>query len=268
MNFPTFYRLTCARMNNTSMLGGYVTRNIVTVADHKIKWVRPPRIPEVKPEHSGDLELNVSVKPTDTRLYYEQSKEWDDASDIVKNMFTLKHQRNIETRNLKREKTIALVKRHICDRGSAEAKIAAMTSEIQHIQEHMEQHPRNKPTKQFLKELIDKRKKQLKLLRKWDYRRYEWVLERLNLVYKPDPEVPGQVSRKESLRILTQQHCDNIIQTKLNAYKDELNKQKKDFYLEKAEKLAFILKEEKECGLEPSVTEEEIEALRKKVEEL
>ncbi|XP_076638587.1 28S ribosomal protein S15, mitochondrial [Colletes latitarsis] len=268
MNFPMFHRLMCARINNTCMLGGYVTRNIVTVADYKIKWVRPPRIPEIKPQHSGDLELNVTVKPTDIQLYYEKSKEWDDASDIVKKMFTLKHQRYVETRNLKREKTIALVKRHMSDRGSPEAKIAAITSEIQHIQEHMEQHPRNKSSKIFLKELIDKRKKHLKLLRKWDYRRFEWVLERLNLVYKPDPEVPGEVSRKESMRRLTQEHCDNIIQTKLNAYRDELNKQKKDFYLKKAEKLAFILKEEKECGLEPSVTEEEIEALRKKVEEL
>lgn len=52
----------------------------------------------------------------------------------------------------------------------------------------MEIHPRNVSVKVFLKELIDKRKKYLKLLRKWDYKRFEWVLERLNLTYTAEPE--------------------------------------------------------------------------------
>lgn len=63
-----------------------------------------------------------------------------------------------------------------------------MTAEIQYLQKHMEIHPRNVSVKVFLKELIDKRKKYLKLLRKWDYKRFEWVLERLNLTYTAEPE--------------------------------------------------------------------------------
>lgn len=55
------------------------------------------------------------------------------------------------------------------------------------MQEYMKEHPRNKVVKVFLIELIDKRKKQLRLLRNWDYRRFEWILESLNLVYKPVP---------------------------------------------------------------------------------
>lgn len=65
--------------------------------------------------------------------------------------------------------------------------VAAMTSQIQDFQKYMQDHPRNKHAKIYLKELIDKRKKYLRLLRNWDYRRFEWILERLNLVYKPLP---------------------------------------------------------------------------------
>lgn len=63
-----------------------------------------------------------------------------------------------------------------------------MTAEIQYLQNHMKNHPRNKKIKVFLKELIDKRQKHLKLMRKWDYKRFEWLLERLNLTYTVQPE--------------------------------------------------------------------------------
>ncbi|KOC69202.1 28S ribosomal protein S15, mitochondrial [Habropoda laboriosa] len=143
-----------------------------------------------------------------------------------------------------------------------------MTSEIHDLQKYMQEHQRNKKAKVFLKELIDKRKKYLRLLRTWDYRRFEWILERLNLIYKAEPEKSGMVSRKDSLRKVTQNYCDNIIEKKLNEYKTELKEQQKLFYLEKAEKLEFILKEEEECGMTPTVTEEEIQTARKKAQEL
>lgn len=63
-----------------------------------------------------------------------------------------------------------------------------MTSEIQYLQKYIEKHPKNVKTKVFLKELIDKRKKFLAHLRRWDYRRFEWLLERLNLIYVSQPE--------------------------------------------------------------------------------
>lgn len=76
------------------------------------------------------------------------------------------------------------------------------------------------------------------------------------------------VSRKDSIRLLTQEFCDKIVQDKLNAYKAELKAKQKDFYREKAEKLAFILKEETECGIQPSVTLEDIEVARMKMKEM
>jgi Ribosomal protein S15P/S13E len=65
--------------------------------------------------------------------------------------------------------------------------VARMTAEIRNMQQIMEQSPKDKRLKVKLKELIECRKKWLKFLRKWDYRRFEWLLEKLDLVYKPPP---------------------------------------------------------------------------------
>jgi small subunit ribosomal protein S15 len=62
-----------------------------------------------------------------------------------------------------------------------------MTAAVRNMQQIMEQFPRDKRYKVKLKELIERRKKWLKYLRMWDYRRFEWLLEKLDLVYKPPP---------------------------------------------------------------------------------
>lgn len=54
----------------------------------------------------------------------------------------------------------------------------------------------------------------------------------------------------------------------MDAFKKELKEQQKIFYAEKVKKLEYISKVEKEYGLERSVTQEDIEATLKKVEEL
>ncbi|XP_076298780.1 28S ribosomal protein S15, mitochondrial [Lasioglossum baleicum] len=261
-------RLGCLRVNNIYKFGGCLSRDVSTMEKYKIKWSRPPKVTIMEPEQSGDLGLDITVKPSEIQLYYDRSKELDDASDIVKKMFSVGFQHGTAVRNLKRERTMALVKRHGSDRGSVESSIAAMTSEIQHMQEYFKNHPRNKKAMVFLKELTEKRNKQLKLLRKWDYRRFEWILERLNLVYKPVPEKAGMVSRKDSIRQLTREYCDKIIKDKIDAYKAEIKAQKKIFYREKAEKLAFIRKEELECGVTPTVTEKSIKTALNKAEKL
>ncbi|XP_076243639.1 28S ribosomal protein S15, mitochondrial [Calliopsis andreniformis] len=262
----------CLRLVSTKIniyqFGGYVSRNASSVEDHKIKWVRPARIPEIDPKQSGDVEIRVDVNPAEIKVGYRDSKEMEDANEIVKKMFSLKFQPLKSIKRAKREQIINLVRRHTYDYGSVEAQIAIMTSQIQYYQKYMQEHPTNSTVKVCLKELIDKRKKFLKLLRNWDYRRFEWILERLNLIYKPVPRKLGMVTRKDSLRLLTQQYCDKVIQDKLDAYKMELMAQQKEFYRNKAKQLQFIFKEEKALGLEPSVTEEEIEAAQRKAKEL
>lgn len=255
-----------AKLKNVYMLGGYVNHNFTTIGHNKIKWERPKKLSFSDPKKTGDLGLDITAKPNEYVWRFEKSKELQDADDLVKRMFTLEFNPKKETNKLKRNKIIALVKRHVCDKGSAEVKIAGMTSAIHDLQSYMKEQPRNGRAKEVLKELIDKRAKYLRHLRSWDYPRYEWVLEQLNLVHKHLPEIPGAVSRKQSLQKVTEEYCDEIKKKKFDAFKAELKEEQKKFYVEKAEKLAFILKEEIECGLKPTVTEEEIENCRKKAE--
>lgn len=73
-----------------------------------------------------------------------------------------------------------------------------------------------------------------------------------------------QITRKESIRRLTEKHCDKLVQDKLNNYKKELKALQKQFYIEKVEKLALIREEELAYGLEPSVSEEDVEKAKEK----
>lgn len=128
----------------------------------------------------------------------------------------------------------------------------------------MEKHPRCGYFKHILKESIDRRKKLLAKLRKWDYKKFEWLLERLNLTFKPFvPFDEARIERKASLRKLTTKHCEKLKQDKLDAYRAQLEDEKKTFFKEKLEQLQFIRNEEIACGVPPTITEEEIEISRK-----
>jgi len=65
--------------------------------------------------------------------------------------------------------------------------VASMTANIRNLQEHYKLAPRDKNSRVALKEIIDKRKKRLKYLRTWDYKKFEWLLENLDLKYHPHP---------------------------------------------------------------------------------
>ncbi|XP_046628140.1 28S ribosomal protein S15, mitochondrial [Neodiprion virginianus] len=247
---------------------GYVARYYAFKSALKIKWVRPEKIPFYKPEKTGDLGLNLKVTSKDFAGRFGESKELQDADEVVKKLFTLEYLPEMETRKMKRNEAVALVRRHELDWGSMEAKLAKMTAIIQDMQKTMDKFPRNAILKVELNELIHKRKKFLGYLRQWDYKRFEWILEKLNLVYKPYPPKLLPVTRKDSLRKLTQKHCDEIVQKKLDAYKAELTLKQKQFFKEKSEKLAFIRQEELECELEPTITEEEIQEAKNKYESL
>jgi len=52
-----------------------IVRNYAFKSDLKIKWVRPPKIPSIKPEKSGDL---APVPPVDNKQYpleFQKSEE-------------------------------------------------------------------------------------------------------------------------------------------------------------------------------------------------
>lgn len=141
-----------------------------------------------------------------------------------------------------------------------------MTARIRGMQEQLDKFPRNVKLKVALKELIDKRKKFLKYLRRWDYRRFEWMLEKLDLVYKPPPTEFHWVTRRESLQKLTDAHCEQIKEDRLAEYRKVLNEQKIPFLEDAIKKMEFVRKEQIDLEIPVTVTEEQIADFKRELE--
>lgn len=146
--------------------------------------------------------------------------------------------------------------------------VARMTAKIRYLQHVIATKPRNGQTNKFLKETIEKRRKWLKWLRRWDYKRYEWLLEKLDIEYKPRPEEFIMIARKESLRQLTRIHCDDIRTGRLADYRKQLEAEQLPFLSEKLKNLEFVRNEQIELGAEVTVTQKEIDDVRQKYDEL
>uniref|UniRef100_A0A6E8VMT5 Small ribosomal subunit protein uS15m n=1 Tax=Anopheles coluzzii TaxID=1518534 RepID=A0A6E8VMT5_ANOCL len=245
-----------------------IVRTYALKSDLKIKWVRPEKIPCYKPEKSGDLQSLPTFAGTELMKDYRDSKELETANEHVRNLFTIQHNRRREMVENFKEDMVRRVYRHELDYGSIEAQLGLMTARIRSLQDYMEKFPRQSVVKVQLKELIDKRKRFLRYLRRWDYRRFEYMLEKLDLVYKPYPTHFHWITRKDSLRKLTNIHCDQIKETRLEEYRRQLESQQLDFLENKLKTLEFIRKEQTECQVPVTVTSDEIKAVRKQYEEL
>jgi len=161
-----------------------------------------------------------------------------------------------------------VVRRHKLDAGSAEATIARLTATIRMLQECYEKHPKNKQVRVPLKLLIDKRKKYLRYLRKWDYKRFEWILEKLDIVFKPAPENFDMVTRKGSLIKLTNLHCEKVRQDRLEAYRKELESKQLTFLEDKIKNLEFIRSEQIACKVPVTIANDKIQEVKKQYQEL
>lgn len=62
--------------------------------------------------------------------------------------------------------------------------VAVLTAKIRNLQIHMQLYRKDIINKVRLKEMIDKRNKYITKLRSADYKKYEWLLEKLNIVHK------------------------------------------------------------------------------------
>lgn len=143
-----------------------------------------------------------------------------------------------------------------------------MTAKIRSLQDVMEKFPRNKKLKVILKEKIEKRKKFLFYVRRWDYRRYEWLLEKLDLVIKTEPDEYIRVERKASLRKLTTIHCDGIRQERLDSYRKQLEAQQLDFLERKYKNLEFVRNEQIACKVKVTVSENEVKEAKARYEQM
>ncbi|XP_058123767.1 small ribosomal subunit protein uS15m [Anopheles ziemanni] len=257
-----------AKLKTIAPAVNQIVRSYALKSDLKIKWVRPEKIPCYKPEKSGDLQALPQYAGTELMKDFRDSKELETANEHVRNLFTLEHNRRKEMVENFKEDMVRRVYRHELDYGSMEAKLGLMTARIRSLQEYMEKFPRQSVVKVQLKELIDKRKRYLRYLRRWDYRRFEYVLEKLDLVYKPYPTHFHWITRKDSLRKLTTIHCDQIKDKRLDEYRRQLESEQLDFLEKKLKTLEFVRQEQIECRVPVTVTPDEIKAVRKRYDEL
>ncbi|XP_034477800.1 28S ribosomal protein S15, mitochondrial [Drosophila innubila] len=259
-------------MNKLLNIGHVVPRQFVRdyafKSDLKIKWVRPEKISCIKPEKSGDLAKLPPLNPNEILPDYKDSKELENANEAVKSLFKLSNNRNSLTTRYYRDELVKEVQRHAQDFGSMEAKLAKMTAFIRRYQEHMEISPRDRVIKVRLKEMIEKRKKFLKYLRRWDYPRFEWILEKLDLVYKPPPTNFHWITRKESLQKLTDIYCEKIKEERLEAYHKELQAQQIPYLEDAIKKMSFVRQEQIDCDVPVTVTEQQIEEARQELARL
>lgn len=77
-----------------------------------------------------------------------------------------------------------------------------------------------------------------------------------------------RVERKRSLRRLTMLYIVKLKQERLSKYKDLLESQKEGFLKDKLEKLIWMKTTEEQYGVEPTVSDSDIEAVRKQLEDL
>ncbi|CAH0402721.1 unnamed protein product [Chilo suppressalis] len=233
----------------------------------KIKWVRPDYVPSYKAEKSGDLENIPKISDDALGLDYTLSGELKDAPESVKKIFSVAHLGPKEYKTLVKEALTERVKQHQYDDTTVEFKVAKMTAQIRCLQETMDKHPKNVIAKKACQELIDKRKKTLKLLRQYDYKKFEWLLEKLNIEYKAHPDTYNKLSRKESLKKLTELHCEDVRNKKLDEYRNLLESQQGPFLEDKLNALKFIKSEQMELQLPVTVTDQDIKKVEKQFNE-
>jgi len=246
-----------------------------------VKWDRPVMIETVNPQISGDvggLEHFGHVDLSKPPVKLENSKALETAPEEVKRVLSLEFARRRDVMEKLSREVLESVQKHPRDFDSLEVKITLATIKIRNIQhELIKLYPyKNQPVKHYLTHKISSRRTMLGKLREQDYKKYEWLLEKLNLLYKPMPHdapdgvmIPREnVARKASIEKLTDLWCEELQRHRLNAYQRQLVREQPGFLVKKAEKLKHILQEEKELGLELTVTENEIDECLKKAEEI
>nr|CAG4648054.1 EOG090X09BQ [Moina brachiata]SVE93118.1 EOG090X09BQ [Moina brachiata] len=220
-----------------------------------IEWNPPPALPCYHPDKSGDKSTLPELDKTRLTLQFSRAPKVDqilrdeNIPDKVKKLSTLEYAPRSKQIQVLKDDTMSSVRRHLLDTASLEATIAALTISIRNQQGYLKDHRTNTNTRVSCKEDIERRKSLLKHLRKYDYKRFEWLLEKLDLVYHPLPNPIVPVTRKGSLMRLTTVYCDKIRNERLEAYKKELQAQKDNFLKEKAETEKWIEEEERKLGL-------------------
>lgn len=238
-----------------------------------IKWRRPQKLPFWDPQKSGDLKPLTPIDPNWLKLEYQPFKEMiETLPKEHQKLFTVDFAARKDGIRVIHEQTYKTVRRHKYDglvEQSIEQKVAWFTVRIRDLREILNGpliQRKNGIFKNEVKILVEKRKKWLNHLRHIDYKRFEWLIETLSILFKPNAKFE-KIHRKESVTKLTDMLCEEIKSRKLGEYKLELDEQKIPFLEEKLTILKEIQADEESMKLTSSVKDEIIET-EKRLEKL
>jgi small subunit ribosomal protein S15 len=96
----------------------------------------------------------------------------------------------------------------------------------------------------LLLEAVQRRKRYLRRLRAWDYNKFCWVLEQLNIDYIMLGNLI-RTTRKDIAQGLVQKQALEIRRDKFKAYHEQLKAKQGDFLVRQERELAEISEEEK-----------------------
>jgi len=238
----------------------------------EVKWSRPVTMEICNPQISGDiggLDYFDKVDMSLPKLKHAGADALEQASPEVKKVLSLEFSRRKDYIETIANQVIKSVQRHPRDYSSLEVKIALKTVNIRNLQnELINLYPyKCQPMKACLTRKVTSRRKDLEQLRSEDYKKYEWLLEKLNLFYKPMPwDAPRgvlidkqNIARKASIEKLTDLWCSELRRHRLAAYRKTLEEQQPAFLREKADTLARLRADEILLGVEITVSEQDIQ---------
>jgi len=230
-----------------------------------LRWVQPEMLRPWHPQRSCDLRPLDKVDPTWLRLEYRPFVDvLEKLPEEHKKLFTVQYGHRKDGIAIIREDTVSLVRRHVYDQTSPEFKIARYTISIRDYQVRFATNQKilfSGRERMRCKEMIDKRKKWLRRLREQDYKKFEWIIELLGIIYKP--HAPGvRIERTASINALVNLYCNELREKKMNEYKSHLEAEKVPFLEMKLKTLKQIKKDEESINVVCSV-DEEIEDTKK-----
>ena len=184
-------------------------------------------------------------------------KEVGNVPDEIKNLLTYEFHRRASNTTDYRFNQIFKQSNSELGMQSIGGRIVSYTYKIRKGRKLLREQPNNVGLKILVNIWSSKRLKYLIELNKFDKEKYKKLLNELE-IDEPTLVIGGircqKITRKNELRRLTKEYCDNIIEGRLNAYHKKLKEEQKLFVQEKSKFEEWMNKQMEELKIDESLT--------------
>jgi len=239
----------------------------------KIHWNKPDYVYRYDLRKTGDVPLEPvdisrpipEVVPAADRLAQ--------SDPVTQKVLSLAYSAYSDRNRVHSKDLVDSVKRHRMDDDSVEARVARHTSSIRCLHVELEtvldrinvvgwaagyDTTRRKGLRNMIRIHAARRHELLKDLRFMDYKRYEWLLGKLDVTFKNDVVFRHNIERRETIRRLFSEHRQRIHRSRRKELHEKMKEEHVSFLKEKVTKLRFVQKEEKELRLTSTIADSDI----------